>query len=221
MGKERAVELPRISRQRLTRSAVGFVLAIAASLGFFAAIPGDAQQPLTSLRAIHALTNTQASHQLPVSFEATITYYRAYERTLFVQDGDLAIYVQPQEPAHLSPGDRVLIKGTTHESFRPFVSATSITVVGHGSLPTPARATFQQLIRAEFDCRLVTVRATVRNVDLVQSSDTPSVSVQMRSDSGQIDAIIDSDDVNALKNILDSEIEFTGAVSGHSTAKCR
>ena len=219
MGKERAVELPRISRQRLTQSAVGFALAVAASLGFFAAISGDAQQPLTSLRAIHALTNTQAGHQLPVSFEATVTYYRAYERTLFVQDGDLAIYVQPQEPAHLSPGDRVLIKGTTHESFRPFVSATSITVVGHGSLPTPARATFQQLIRAEFDCRLVTVRATVRNVDLVQSTDTPSVSVQMRSDSGQIDAIIDSDDVNALKNILDAEIEFTGAVSGHFDGK--
>ena len=39
-----------------------------------------AQQPLTSLRSIHALTNAQASHQLPVSFEATVTYYRDYER---------------------------------------------------------------------------------------------------------------------------------------------
>ena len=31
----------------------------------------------------------------------------------------------------LSPGDRVLIKGTTHESFRPFIAAASITLVGH------------------------------------------------------------------------------------------
>ncbi len=213
------MELTGKFRQRLTQSAVGFALAAAGSLIFSAAIPGAAEQPLTSLRAIHALTNTEASHQIPVSFEATVTYYRAYERTLFVQDGDVAIYVQPKEPARLTPGDRVLIQGTTHESFRPFVSATRVTVVGHGNLPTPVRATFQQLIRAEFDCRLVTVRATVRNVDLVQSTDIPSISVQMRSDSGQIDAIIDSDDVNALKNILDAEIEFTGAVSGHFDGK--
>ena len=50
--------------------------------------PLSRKQPLTSLRAIHALSNAQASHQLPVSFEATVTYYRDYERTLFVQDGD-------------------------------------------------------------------------------------------------------------------------------------
>ena len=64
------------------------------------------EQPLTSLRAIHALTNAQASHQLPVSFEATVTYYRGYERTLFVQDGDVAIYVKPQlrRPSHPAIG---------------------------------------------------------------------------------------------------------------------
>ena len=32
----------------------------------------SAEQTLTSLRAIHALTNAQASHQLPVSFEANV-----------------------------------------------------------------------------------------------------------------------------------------------------
>jgi hypothetical protein len=90
----------------------------------------EAQQPLTSLRAIHALTNAQASHQLPVLFEATVTYDRSYEQTLFVQDGDVAIFVRPAVPAQLEPGDRVLIKGTTHESFRPFVAASSVTVLG-------------------------------------------------------------------------------------------
>ena len=178
-----------------------------------------AQQPLTSLRSIHALTNAQASHQLPVSFEATVTYYRDYERTLVVQDGDVAIYVQPRVPAHVIPGDRILIEGTTHDSFRPFVAATGIKLLGHGPLPAPVPAKFENLIRADFDCRLVTVRATVRSVDLVLSSDVPSLSMQLRTDGGNVDAVVDSVDIDSVKNLLDADIEFTGAVSGHFDGK--
>jgi len=202
-----------------THAAAGLVLALSASRLHSVAIQAPEEPPLDSLGVIHALSNSQASHQLPVSFEATVTYYRGYERTLFVQDGDFAIYVQPKVPARLSPGDRVLIKGSTHESFRPFVSATSITVLGRSELPKPASATFEQLIRAEFDCRLVTVRGTVRNVDLVQSSDTPSISIQMSTEGGQVDAVVDSPDLPAIKDILDAEIEFTGAASGHFDGK--
>lgn len=179
----------------------------------------NAVPPLDSLRAIHALTNAQASHQLPVSFEATVTYSRPYEKTLFVQDGEVAVYVQGQSRASLNPGDRVLIKGTTHESFRPFVSASSITVVGTAELPTAAPATFERLIRADFDCRLVTVRATVRTVNLVRSSDIPSISIEMRTDGGLIEAVIDSDNVAALKDLLDADVQFTGAASGQFDGK--
>ena len=35
--------------------------------------------PLTTLRAIHALTNEQAKQALPVAFEATVVYFRSYE----------------------------------------------------------------------------------------------------------------------------------------------
>jgi diguanylate cyclase (GGDEF)-like protein len=206
-------------RQHLVIAVVTFVLAIAT----LAALPAEVQQgtgqPLSSLRAIHALTNAQASHQLPVSFEATVTYYRSSERTLFVQDGDVAIYVLPKGPASLSPGDRVLIEGTTHESFRPFVSATSIKVIGHGNLPPAVNATFEQLIRARFDCRLVTVHATIRNVDLIRTSDESHISIQMRTDGGPIDAEIDSDQIDGLRDLLDAEVEITGAVSGQFDGK--
>jgi diguanylate cyclase (GGDEF)-like protein len=200
-------------------TAAAMALAVAMPL-VLAAQGTDAQNPpLTSLKAIHGLNNAQASHQLPVSFQATVTYYRPYEQTLFVQDGDLAIYVRPSVPAHIVPGDRVLIKGTTHESFRPFVAATSIVRVAHGSLPTPLPATFEQLIRAQFDCRLVTVHGTVRNIDLGQSSDVPSISIQMRTESGPIDAVVDSDDIAAVKDLFDDEVEVTGAASGHFDGK--
>jgi diguanylate cyclase (GGDEF)-like protein len=177
------------------------------------------QKPLTSLRAVHALTNAQASHQLSVSFEATVIYYRGYERTLFVQDGDAGIYVQPRNTIQLVPGDRILIEGTTHESFRPFVAAANVTLIRHDALPRPVPATYDGLIRANFDCRLVAVRATVRSADLVLSSDIPSISIQMRTEAGAIDAVVDSADISAVKRLLDSEIELTGAVSGHFDGK--
>jgi diguanylate cyclase (GGDEF)-like protein len=177
------------------------------------------EQPLTSLHAIHALTNAQASHQLPVSFQATVIYYRDYERTLFVQDGEIGIYVQPKTPVQLAPGDRVLIEGTTHDSFRPFIAAASVTLLHHEVLPPPVPAAYDRLIRAEFDCRLVTVRAIVRSADLVLSSDVPSISLQMRTPGGSVDAVIDSADIAAAKRLLDSEIDLTGAVSGHFDGK--
>lgn len=177
------------------------------------------QPPLETLRAIHALSNAQASHQVPVAFQATVIYYRNYERTLFVQDGEFAIYVQPRVPAVLTPGDRVLIEGTTHESFRPFISASSIKVIGHDSLPQAVPATYDRLIRADFDCRLVKVRGIVRSADLVLSSDVPSISMQMRTEGGSIDAVIDSPDIANVKDLLDSEIELTAAESGHFDGK--
>ena len=66
---------------------------------------------LTTLAAIHALTNAQAEANIPVEFEATVTYYRDYERTLFVQDGDAAIFVLATTGLKLMPGDRVRVRG--------------------------------------------------------------------------------------------------------------
>ena len=109
--------------------------AITLLLGWATAVWPAAPPTLTTLLAIHGLTNAQARDAIPVAFEATVTYYRDYERTLFVQDGDVAIYVQPAAPLQLAPGDRVRIEGTTHESFRPFVAAKQITVLRHGELP--------------------------------------------------------------------------------------
>jgi len=199
---------------RKARIFLGLALAWT-SLPLFA----SGEPPLTSLQKIHALTNAQAGHQLPVSFEATVIYYRDYERTLFVQDGDTAIYVQPRVPAHLVPGDRLLVEGTTHESFRPFVTATSLRVLRHESLPSAVPATYDRLIRADFDCRLVTIRGVVRSVDLVLSSDLPSISMRLRTDGGSVDAVVDGTDLAALKKSLDAEVEITGAASGHFDGK--
>jgi diguanylate cyclase (GGDEF)-like protein len=189
---------------------------------FFAIAPAastaqPAPAPAITLHAAATISNSEAAKHLPVTFEATVTYYRSYDKDMFVQDGNDAIYVRPHTNIKLVPGDRILVHGTTHESFRPYVQSGDITVVGHGPLPKPAEPTFDQMIRAEDDCKLITLRAVIRSADLVpdRGSTTPATYLRMLVDGEMIDANVDNDDESALKGLLDAEVQITGAVSGH------
>jgi len=195
------------------------ITAVALSFGWACVAWAVAPAPLTTLHAIHALTNAEASRALPVSFQATVTYFRGYEKTLFVQDGDVAIFVQATTDAKLVPGDRVLIKGTTQESFRPNILSSDITLLHHGDLPKPIPASYDELIRAEHDCMLVSVHAKLRAADMVFSSDVKSIYLQMLTDGGTIDAVVDSTDSRVLEGLLDAELEVTGAASGRFDGK--
>src|SRR5579863_355851 len=137
------------------------VAAFAIALGSAASVWATSAPVLTTLHAIHVLTNAEASYRLPVAFEATVTYYRGYENNLFVEEGGEAIYVQAPTDAKLVPGDRVLVRGKTQESFNPIVVSESITLLRHGDPLKPEPASFDQMIRAETDCKLVVVRGVV------------------------------------------------------------
>jgi diguanylate cyclase (GGDEF)-like protein len=178
-----------------------------------AASPGT----LTTVAAVNRITNHQASKQLPVSFEATVTYFRWFNQDLFVQDGDAAVYVHATTGLKLVPGDRVLVRGSTRESFRPYVESADITRIGHGALPKPKHPTFEQMIRAETDCQYVTVRAMVRSADIAPDarSPVPTMYLTMLIDGAPADANVDSDSQQAVNGLLDAEVEITGAVSGH------
>ena len=185
---------------------------------YCAAVAGASAPTLSSLKEIHQLSNEQAARKLPVDFKATVTYYRPSNRDLFVQDGDTAIFVQSPMPMNLVPGDRIQVRGTTHASFRPYIVSTSVALLGHGPLPAPIHVSFAEMIRGETDCRLVTVHALVRSADIVPGSIVslePTTYLQMLVDGEPVDANIDSSDQNALKGLLDAEVEITGAVSGH------
>src|SRR5579863_2360835 len=129
-----------------------FAMLLLCALGARSQSPG----PITTLQEASNLTNAQASQHQPVDFEATVTYYRSYERNLFVQEGAAAIYVHPPVTYRLVPGDRIRVHGTMHESFRPYVEGAQITFLSHGQLPKPIRPGFEQMIRAETDGKLVT-----------------------------------------------------------------
>ncbi len=171
---------------------------------------------LTSLHTVHALDNVQASHRIHAIFEATVIYSRGYERLLFVQDHDEAVFVAPPMSGDFLPGDRVLIKGDTQQSFRPLVVASDVTVLRHGDLPKPVPATFAELIRAQYDCRLVTIHAKVRAADLVMSANSSKRSsrLQLLMEGGHIEANLDSEDEWELVDLLDDDVEITGVAAG-------
>ena len=177
--------------------------------------PPAPSAPLTSLQAIAALTNAQASQHLPVNFEATVTYY-GYRHVLFVQDGETAIYVEAPRDLEVVPGDRVLVRGEMRPSFRPYVVGNEVKFLRHGSLPEPVHATFDQMIRAETDCRLVTIRATVRAADWEMDPRFARgvASLQLLVEGEIVEAITQSDDPKTFSGLLGAEVEITGVASG-------
>jgi len=173
---------------------------------------------LSSLQAVESLTGAEAGQGIPVAFRATVVYCE--EGGLFVQEGDRAIYVFTQPGLHLVPGDRILLQGKTYfEGFRPDVVSSSITVLAHGSPPRPVAATFQQLIRAQLDCRRVTVRAQVRSANVFHDGDHVGLYLQLLMDGGTIAANVTGHDPSLLAGLLDSTVEVTGAVAGKFDSK--
>jgi diguanylate cyclase (GGDEF)-like protein len=197
----------------MKRSILAFVFILAWTVAAQATPP----TALTTLRQIHALSNGEGNKGFPVAFEATVTYVRSNESILFVQDEDVAVFVLiTPDVDFLRPGDRVRIKGKTSGSFNPIVIPDNVTVLHHGVLPNAVPATFGQLIKAQFDCRLVSVRGVVRSADVRPSGNGSSHSgqLQMLTESGRVEVNLDIDDARVLSDLLDTEVEITGASAG-------
>jgi diguanylate cyclase (GGDEF)-like protein len=200
--------------------AAGCALA-AALLAWGPATAASAQAPatVTSLDALHKLTNAEASEAVPVAFQATVTYFLGYEKTLFVQDGESAIYVQATTKLPLQPGDRILIRGFTRDSFRPIVISDNVTLLGHGDLPKPVQAEFAPLVQAKFDCRYVQVHGTVISAVSALSSGHSVTQLQLALHGGNIGVTIDKGMAARLSDLLDSEVTVTGTEAGRFDGK--
>jgi diguanylate cyclase (GGDEF)-like protein len=180
-----------------------------------------APETLTTLHAVRSLSNAEANKRLPVAFEATVTYYRGYENTLFVQDGGDAIFVSAPKDAGFVPGDRVLVRGKTMGSFNPIILSESVVLLRHGGLPQPEKASFDALIRGDLDCKFVIVRGIVRAADVVGSTYSPvrSIRLQMIVEGGDLNVNLDSSDPSLVDTLLDAEAEVTGVAAEEFDSK--
>ena len=172
----------------------------------------------TTLSAVHVLGKEGARRKWPVAFEATVVYYRGYENMLFVEDGGAGIYVRAPRDAGLISGDRVFVEGTMVDSFRPSIWADRAILLHHGRPPDPVRTNFDELIRNERDCTLITVRAVVQAADPAAGADGPTY-LQMLTPEGYIEAVLDSDDTQARRRMLDAEVDVTGVATAKLDGK--
>jgi len=180
-----------------------------------------AASPPASLHAIRQLSNADAEKGPGVAFEATVTYFRGYQKVLFVQDGADAIYVDATTQIPLVPGDRVQIKGTLVSGFLPFVRSQDITLLHHGDRPRPVPATFDELIQGKFNSTLVTLHGTIRAADINRSqlAQGRATTLRILMDGGFIEGYLNSGDAAALPGLLDAECNITGTVSGRFDGK--
>ncbi len=198
------------------------IFLLAVILGWALAAPAAEPASLTSVRAIRTLSKAEANRGLSVTFEATVTYAHPILRYVFVQDGDQAIFVYAPVGAKLGPGDHVLVKGTTRAEFSPDVVADSITLLRREALPKAIPANFDELMSGRLDCRLVVFRGRVRAANVVLRPDartsaavSPHVTyLELIADGGYVDVIVNTTDENDIKDLLDAEVEVTGAAGG-------
>ena len=178
-----------------------------------------AAEPLASIASIRALGNSQAAASLPVRFEATVTYYSAFENAMFVQEGDHGIFVMPAHEVPVRAGDRVEVEGITAGSFRPIVDQARIVFLHHGGLPPAAPAGFDELMRIKRDSQLVSLRGVIRSADVEISQTVRSTRLQMSTDGGIVHLRMNSIDPAPLKDLLDAEVEVTGVAGGFFDGK--
>ena len=188
-----------------------FILAILTAAGVCRA--AESPRVLHSVKEVRGLSHSDAAKNLPVDVEATVTFFRGYEGTLFVQDGDAAGYVNAPAKPQLEPGDVIRIEGTTGDSFNPIIHPSRITWLRHGSLPKPVPATWRDLEDAKYDCRWVVVRGRVAVAEIGRTSGLEITHLVLALDGGYADIVMDGHDRSRLASLLDAQVEVE-AVAG-------
>jgi diguanylate cyclase (GGDEF)-like protein len=192
------------------------LIATLALLLAWTALGGAAPPPgnLTTIREIQALTRAEADEKLPVAVEATVTFFKA--GSLFVEDGGQAIFVGDIPAVNslsLLPGDRILIEGETEPSFCTNISYRKITFLRHGDQSKPVPAEFDGLMKANYDCKRVTVHGVIRSISSGSSRNLDTSWAKLLIDGGYIDLSLYGN-ADTLKDLLDAEVDVTGVVSG-------
>jgi diguanylate cyclase (GGDEF)-like protein len=176
---------------------------------------------LTTLDSVRRLSNAEAAKGIPVAVTATVTYFRSYRKNMFVQDGSTGVFVKATTDVTLVPGDRVLIKGVTRDGFLPCVVSSDITLLGHGALPQPIPAVYEDLIGSGDDSVLVTAHGVVRaaNMDAPSAEHTSGATFKMLTDGGLVDVEVDKVAASDLERLLDAEVAVTAVAGGRFDGK--
>lgn len=233
-GAQRGSALPGFPRQRVTRPCsqrppAGFLLLLVLCLLAplrVAAQDSFSERPLllTTARQVHDLSPNLAP-KARVHLTGTLTYYDVAERAMFLQDATGGVYIDTDRMYPVREGDVVSVEGYAAESYRTEVALDpGITVVSAGhQLPAP-RADYTALIGGALDCKLATIRGTVRAINVEQHQNAPILHIDINMPGGAIevyqplsvlvgDKVPDYAGLNG-SSLLDTTVDVTGVVGG-------
>lgn len=128
--------------------------------------PEHVTPPVSSLGELRALSPEEAARKRLIALRATVSAAN-WNGAFFLQDETGGCFASvPREFRDIVPGDRVDILGTSAPGkFVPGVSVSALRVLGHGRLPEPVPATFEDLLSGRLHYQRVKVRGIVRSVE--------------------------------------------------------
>jgi diguanylate cyclase (GGDEF)-like protein len=174
----------------------------------------SAPTTLTSIGAVRALSPAAAAKGLPVKVTGVVTYANSSENDLFIESDDGWIYVQPDKRYTLTPGSRVLVEGKTAASYSTQIEATSVRVVGHGSMPQPVLLNYSQAVQRENDCRYATLEGVVRAASYQTTAGSSLYLLRTEVDGKMVDMVVVDYPGFSPDRLLDATVRVTGALGG-------
>ena len=199
--------LLRIFRQSALSASI-FVLLAPYSLAM------DGPGRITQVQQTAELTNEEASKNIPVQMEGTVTWTPSTGHDFFVQDNGVGVYILFSKNIGLLPGDRVAITGVTQGSFRPEIQSSEVRLIAHGKLPAPQPAKFEDLIEAKWDSRYVQVKGRVLAATREGPQPTDGVRIRLGMELGTLEAVVDRPGNLKVEDLLDAEVRLTGVAGG-------
>jgi len=122
---------------------------------------------LRSTSRIRNLSVAEAGRGYPVKLSGVVTYFDEIERLLFLQDHEGGIFVDPPVSlaGPLDAGTEVEIDGVSEPGdFAPSVLASRITPLGKGPLPSPFKASMEDILRGAADSTWVELDGIVESI---------------------------------------------------------
>jgi PAS domain S-box-containing protein len=167
---------------------------------------------LMDVRHIRALSSADAGKNLPVDVTAVVTSINPLYQFLFVQAGDVGIFIDAwgQSLEGLEPGHRVHITGLTAPGeFAPVIAQPWLRVLGDSPLPNPRTVEPERAPSGGYDSQWVELQGLVRPF----SSKDGYVEFNLETEIGSVGAIlITSVDLAKLAPLVDARIRARGVL---------
>ena len=220
--RSRSVDFPRACGVLVTA-----LLVLPAATLRAQAKPGPVE--VTTAAGLHALPKNQVE-RAHVHLVATVTFYDPLEHEMFVQDDTGGVYVDSDKAYPIAPGDLIEVDGAVEASYRNDVANDPvIRRISVGKKYPAPRAGYAELSTGAMDSKLLTLRGTVRTVDIEPHVNVPILHMDISMPGGNVEvyqpiSVVEGATASRYvglnkASLLDSVVDIEGVAGGSFDGK--